>query len=494
MANNILIERGRIQPPVIAATLAALLGLITVFAVGDRIYSDPDPLLHVAVGRWIIANRAVPSADVFSHSVLGTAWVPHEWLAEVLMAALYSRFGWGALTLATAVSFALTLWIITRSLLRYVGPMAAFSAAIAAWALCVPHLFARPHVFAWPLLALWIAGLAKARQSDSTPSLVCSVMLVPWANMHGSYMFGLAIAVLFAAEAAFQAKDQHDMRSTATQWGLFLFASVFAASLTPNGITNFLLPFKLTNMPFALSWIREWQSPNFQQLHPIEMWLLLLLFAALVSGVRLPAPRVAILLVLVHMALQNKRHGEILGIVSPFVIAPAIGTTLRELESRIGRLIFPAASAIPISSHVLQKLIILGSFAAATAIVVLQLPKARPAERWLPIGALEEVAKRGITGPVFNDYGLGGYLIFVGIAPFIDSRADMYGDAFLKRYASLNELPQILEQYQITWTLVRPDSSHSVLLDHLPQWRRIYTDQIAVVHVRDGQIPTSQKN
>ena len=33
--------------------------------------------------------------------------------------------------------------------------------------------------------------------------------------------------------------------------------------------------------------------------------------------------------------------------------------------------------------------------------------------------------------PVLNEYGLGGRLIFAGVRPFIDSRADLYGDAFL---------------------------------------------------------------
>src|SRR5207247_4152372 len=35
---------------------------------------------------------------------------------------------------------------------------------------------------------------------------------------------------------------------------------------------------------------------------------------------------------------------------------------------------------------------------------------------------------------VLNDYYFGGYLIFQGIPTFIDSRAELYGPVFLKRY------------------------------------------------------------
>jgi len=87
-----------------------------------------------------------------------------------------------------------------------------------------------------------------------------------------------------------------------------------------------------------------------------------------------------------------------------------------------------------------------------------------------------------LTGPVFNDYEFGGYLIFSGIAPFVDGRTDVYGDAFLKRAATPNELPALLEQYAVAWTLLDPSDARTALLDHLPGWRQVYGDDIAVVH------------
>jgi hypothetical protein len=56
---------------------------------------DPDTYWHIAIGRWIIAHREVPRFDVFSFSMPGAPFTPPEWLAELGIAWLYDRFGWG---------------------------------------------------------------------------------------------------------------------------------------------------------------------------------------------------------------------------------------------------------------------------------------------------------------------------------------------------------------------------------------------------------------
>jgi hypothetical protein len=47
-------------------------------------------------------------------------------------------------------------------------------------------------------------------------------------------------------------------------------------------------------------------------------------------------------------------------------------------------------------------------------------------------------------------------------------------------------LPALLGEYGITWTLLEPNSSAVRQLDYLPGWRRLYADDVAVVHVHDG--------
>ncbi|HSS13776.1 MAG TPA: hypothetical protein VLL04_07780, partial [Rhizomicrobium sp.] len=92
--------------------------------------------------------------------------------------------------------------------------------------------------------------------------------------------------------------------------------------------------------------------------------------------------------------------------------------------------------------------------------------------------------------PVLNDYGFGGYLIWAGVKPFIDSRADLYGDIFLENYATIvspdkDALAATLAFHHVRWTIFPRQAPVVKLLDATPGWRRFYTDKLAVVHVRD---------
>jgi hypothetical protein len=106
-----------------------------------------------------------------------------------------------------------------------------------------------------------------------------------------------------------------------------------------------------------------------------------------------------------------------------------------------------------------------------------------------PIAAVEAVQAGAVAGPVFNSYKFGGYLIFAGIPPFIDSRGELYGDKFFERYlkaetsSKLSDLTDLLSQYKIGWTLLAPDSVGNLKLATLPDWKQLYADDFAVVYV-----------
>jgi hypothetical protein len=65
------------------------------------------------------------------------------------------------------------------------------------------------------------------------------------------------------------------------------------------------------------------------------------------------------------------------------------------------------------------------------------------------------------AGAILNDYDFGGYLDLVGIPPFIDDRAELYGQTYILRHdsaLSLQNLPdflRLLDEYRISATLRR---------------------------------------
>ncbi len=134
-----------------------------------------------------------------------------------------------------------------------------------------------------------------------------------------------------------------------------------------------------------------------------------------------------------------------------------------------------------------MNLLALGVMIVATAIA--QGRDVRPALRNTPEAA---VASAGLAkaGPVLNDYSFGGYLIFAGIPTFIDGRGELYGGQFIARYnrdvslADLRDFLKLLDQYELGATLLAPDTPAVALLDRLPDWQRVYSDDVAVVHKR----------
>src|SRR5260370_606985 len=94
-----------------------------------RLLADPDTYLHIAAGHWMLGHLALPLADPFSHSMAGAAWLPHEWLAEVALAAAYALGGWSGVVLVTAASFAIAVALLLRLLLDRIDPPAALGTA-----------------------------------------------------------------------------------------------------------------------------------------------------------------------------------------------------------------------------------------------------------------------------------------------------------------------------------------------------------------------------
>jgi hypothetical protein len=474
-----------------AASLPLLFGVLIFFQVlayGGRVLGDPDTYLHVAVGRWILAHHTVPHRGILSATMAGAPWVAHEWLSEVALAWLYGHFGWTGPVAATALCTAAALALLLRLLLRSLVPLYATIAAVMAYLTTLPHVLARPDIFALPILVFWAGALVAARARDRAPPLRTAGLMTVWANLHGGYMFGLALAALFAGEAVLTAADRGARRRAGRAWALFGVASLAAAAITPYGLAGLLLPFRLMRMKLALSLLIEWRSPDFATFQPLEAWLMLFLLAALALGWRLPWTRAVMLLLLLHMALQHRRFGELLGLVAPLLLAPALAGQLEALArrgpaSRLDDVMEALARPAGRGAIALALLLLL----AATAAIP---PGAlRPGAASTPAAAVAAVEARHVAGPVLNSYGFGDYLIISGIRPFIDGRAELYGDAFIRRYVAAvslagDALPQLLRRYRIQWTLLAPESPAVALLDHLPGWKRLYADPIAVVHVR----------
>lgn len=476
-------------------TLLGVLGNIRFNAV----LADGDTYWHLAVGRWMIEHQAVPQSDPFSHSMPGVAWTAHEWLSELLLTGVHQAAGWAGLVVLVALVFAGTLAYLMRFLLARMEPVHALLFTAFAAGMMMSHLLARPHILVWPVLAVWVGTLVNAGEKGHNPPWCLLLLMVLWANLHGSFTLGITLGSALALDAVLS-RPAGQRRSAAWRWAGFIGLSILAAVLTPAGWHGIWYPFQIMGMTVALDVIGEWLSPDFHQPQMLEFWLMLVLAIACAGRMRLPWLRLLLMLGLTHLALKHQRHVAVLGLVVPFLIALPLARQWRATEGngrdaesvdRVFRALAAPARPGALAAAALLAALLIG--------MLLQSNRYAPLSKTTPEAAVQAAMQAGATGPVFNAYHFGGYLIYREIPVFIDGRADMYGDALMKRYVDAvqlrgtQDLPHLLEDYRIGWTLLDPGTPALAVLDRLPGWRRVYTDTVAVVHVRDGSNAARQE-
>jgi hypothetical protein len=107
-----------------------------------------------------------------------------------------------------------------------------------------------------------------------------------------------------------------------------------------------------------------------------------------------------------------------------------------------------------------------------------------------PVAAVDFLEQEGLAGERgFNSYNWGGYLIWRGIPVFVDGRADVYGDEFLRRYfrtfGGQQNWQEPLDEYEVEYVLVERGGHLAVLLAAAEGWEEAYRDDVAVIFVRE---------
>ncbi|HVN00708.1 MAG TPA: hypothetical protein VMT68_10895 [Caulobacteraceae bacterium] len=467
---------------------AAAIVLLATAAFSVRVFIDGDTNWHVASGRWILSHMSVPSTDPFSYTYAGKHWIAHEWLSEVLMALAYLGLGWNGVVLLIGLAAGIAFAMIAAELRLWMGPVGQIVGLALTFACLEPFLYARPHIIAMPMLVFWTRRLLAARRQARSPPLELALLMVVWANMHASFVFGLGIIGPFALEALI---EEPDKLRVIRGWGFFGVIAAALSLATPNGFAGVIFPFQVFGMRILPN-ILEWRGATFQQPTLFEGVLLITLFLGLWRGVRVPPLRVALLVMLVHMALQHIRQEAVLAALAPLLLAESFGKALK--PDRVGpRTVAPAGWTPPWR---IPSVPVAGALAAMAALVVvarLSQPLVRTDNGNVPVTAFTHVPPELLTQHVFNEYAFGGYLIFKGVKPYIDGRADMYGDDFVAEYLAIAggaepDVDKAFKRWDIRWTILGPREPLVRLLDRTPGWKRIYADAFAVVQARTDSL------
>ena len=467
-----------------AWAMFCLAAILTVQAGLSTGFFDTDYFWHLETGRWIAAEGRLPEGDIFSHSFAGEPWVLHEWLAQLLLFKFYELGGREGLLLATALLSGSALYFAYRlangELKR---PLVAVLLTIVMGAGLFNFVSPRPQVFSYLLFALWFTVIWRARYQGRTAALwTLPVIMVLWVNLHAAYLIGLAFLAAFLlfdglAYLLGARSPGTPARYLKAMAGAFV-VSVLAVLVNPDGWERLVYPFQVMGLQ-ATTVIAEWGSFNFHI--PKTKWILASFFLYLALAAARPRrPHLSELLVplcTLGAALLSARHAPFAALV---IIAYG-GQALSEIEG-FRRWRDGAEAAAP---PMLRRL----SVALVPALFLLLLASPFNPRYWermdgvTPTAMADVILSESLPGPIFNNRGIGGYLIHA-LGPdhpiLIDGRSDLFGDAFTLEIEAASRgqegWRETLERWDAALLVLYRDTALAALVDSDPGYVLVCED------------------
>lgn len=481
-ANSIAVQsRARALVPLCVGAGAYLFFLF----VGDTLLQDSDSFWQIKIGQWILDHGAMPQTDFYSFTRTGAPWISTSWLSQVMFAFSYAQWGWAGPVILTAIGVALSAAIFVYLLDAQIEVPRAVLFAMLALLLSLHHVLARPHILALPVMVAWIGLLMAAADRRSAPSWTWLPLMALWANLHGGFVLGLALIGPISLEAVEHAEKGKRLQLF-LRWVLFGIGALIASCCTPYGWKTLMGATNILSLGELLSLIFEWMPANFATFTSFEGALLGLIALGYYRGLVLSAPRIFLILFLTWSALTHVRSIEAFAFLVPLVLAKPLG-------EMFGRPPVDAADGDRWPARYITALGALMIVATSWTSTSLYMGHHRFTFTMTqtPVAAVDLLEKLKMQR-IFNAYQFGGYLIAHDIPVFVDGRAELYGEKFVMDFFKATEgkkpglLPRLLDEHKIDATLLVADAPGPQILDQLKGWKRIYADDIAVIHVREN--------
>lgn len=431
---------------------------------------DPDVFWHLKVGEWVLENRAVPRADVYSWTVPGQPWTAHQWLWEAAMAALHGRFGLPGLWGLVAVSALVCALSLRAGLLARGVPVP----AAAFWAGLVPlALSTSGWLKPWPQAGVYALFSVYLRLSlrgswGRKEAFRAFLLAALWSNIHSS---ACMLPLLLLAERLGQR-----LTGERAENGLFPAAgAAFLGTLAnPHGVGLWAYAVRegLLSGEYRRS-IAEWMPYWFGS--PVCAVLFFLGAAVLLRAAQLGRSGSA--------AFWRAAGFWALALVSRIYTPYAVMSTAAAL------FLLPPPGVT--GAFVQRWCAVLATAAALAGPALKGLPagiEEQAAEKY-PVGAVSALGAEG-TEKLYNFYGWGGYLIWKGVPVSIDGRADLYRgglfDSYIRAVRGDDDPVGLAESWGALNALVLANSVEDYAFRGAPGWEEVYRDGAAAAYRKTG--------
>lgn len=462
-------------------------------------FSDPDTGWHIAAGEWIVTHRALPEHDPWSYTAGDAPWYNLAWAFDVLLYALYALGGLTLIYFLTVFSYSVMAMLLARDALkRGASPIVIIGFFIViAGPLIMQSALCRPHMVSAFLFYASLRILARDRDDPSFQRMLwLPLIMVLWVNMHGGFIL---LAVLFAAHLteALALDDRARIRRLVT----IGIITGLAILINPYGWHIYDAVMRTLDSVMT-PYIAEWRGVNFSVQWWFDMAILACVFGLRPTERAIPFSEKALVLAMLLLSLHSARHGLMLAIAA----TPFLCMSLTQMLYALRNGEHHHAQDRIFQSILTDKRMSRGVAAGVAALIaVMLLPTGREwiaphadelAQGKTPVKALRYIkdhyAKKMHW---FNEYSLGGPLIFYGkghLPVFIDGRAGTaYPEPVLKEYLRVMETGvygtrarAILRKHEADGLIIPAQHRVNVHLKNNPLWKRVYKDEAVMLYVR----------
>lgn len=492
---------------------------------------------HVAYGDWILRHGRLPSEEPFVPLAAGVPIVATAWLGQILLA-LTERVGgaeWlGHLFALTSLS---TYLVLSGAYYRQTGRIGI--AVLAAWIVLgvvwSRHAILRPECFGALCFALTIAQVVLAdawadRRSDSKSQTVIErgfpwwiwftipTLFALWANLHGSFIVGIALLGCYAAGRAWDVAWETGqplaiLRDRAfLRWMGLTELALVGTLLNPLGMDLLVQTLLFPSHP-NLKDIVEWYPLKMVSLEGIPMgasWVLTA-FLLRLSRRRLAASDVLVLLVFNTAVCLSVRMIAWYGPALMLVLAPHVADVC---EQAAGWNVWQSLRSVltPVFTRSIRVTLFAGLLVWVTfAFSPISRPflGGRPRSddhlysHDTPLGVTKYLHEHPPQGMVLAPQWWGDWLVWKGppgLQVFVTTNAvhvipNTVWKDYLAMAGGVSGIERRLNQYRINTIIVgkKLQQDLSRVVEQLAGWEIVYEDDVGLIAVRKAAQPDPEE-
>lgn len=495
--------------PLVITTLWGL-GLYIFFLTQQIVLPFLDLGRHLTTGREILAGHwEVLHTNYYSANQADFLAPNHHWLTGVFFYLVYQLGDFSGLSVMMIVICG-GIWLGYLAYLRRLSQSTLISSTLALISVLGfgQRIEIRPEIFGWLGILIFLITLHQfPRQTQISPRqwLLLLITQLLWVNFHISFIFGLFLVGLTIAAQIMTATlhlppGPPKLKLKPQVW--LLGCLTLVSLINPNGWRGLIQPLTMiTNYEYPVaenqSLLALYQGTSLPLILVYCLlagwWLILAVQPAIRTRLPLADHLLAITgLTMGWIALRN--FPQFLLFVCPW-LAQAGGIIKQQLSQKWQFPLTPSTwiGGWLIFATALTLIVVSGSWRSYFNLATRRLGLAPDQNQ-----AIDYFKTHQLTGPIFNNYDIGGYLIF-HLFPqtkvFTDNRPEAYPPGFFSQiYIPMQEnneiWAQMLAKYQFQTIIFGVTDLTSWGKNFLanrrqdPAWKIVFEDQIIIIFVR----------